>query len=189
MFENQSGGCVIFCHVALLESEVFVRNGLADGDDYFSEQTDSVIFRFDMYGKDAAFGAVSEETDTALGIVDGGLFIGDTRALGEKTDVVALFQNLDGRFDCLQIACTAVDGNRAEGTEDLAENRIFEEFFFCEKVDLTFQMGADEENVVHTDVVGADDASALGRFVFKAFGFQSEKDLIDRFKNDLQKTV
>ena len=185
MFENQSGGCVIFCHVALLESEVFVRNGLADGDDYFSEQTDSVIFRFDMYGKDAAFGAVSEETDTALGIVDGGLFIGDTRALGEKTDVVALFQNLDGRFDCLQIACASVDGNRTEGTEDLAENRIFEEFFFCEKVDLTFQMGADEENVVHTDVVGADDASALFHLVFETAYLYAEEKLVDGSEEDL----
>ena len=86
-----------------------------------------------MYGKDAAFGAVSEKTDTALGIVDGGFLIGNTGALREKTDVVALFQNLDGRFDGFQIACAAVDGDRTEGAEDLAEKLVFKQLFFAKK--------------------------------------------------------
>ena len=86
-----------------------------------------------MYGEDAAFGTVCKETDAALGIVNAGLLVGNTRALGEKSDVVALFQNLDGGFDGFQVARAAIDGDRTEGGEDLSENRIFKSSFFAKK--------------------------------------------------------
>ena len=51
--------------------------------------------------------------------------------------------------------------------------------FFCEKVDLAFQVSADEENIVHTDVIGADDASAFFHLVFETAYFYAEEKLVD----------
>jgi hypothetical protein len=142
-----------------------------------------------MYREDAAFGTISKETDTGFCIVNGGFPIGNTRALGEKTDVIALFQYFNGGFDGFQVSCTAVDRNRTEGGEDLSENGIFEKLFFCEKVDLTVQLCADKENIVHADMVGTDQASAFLQFVFKTFYFQTEEKLIDGSEESSEKTV
>jgi hypothetical protein len=142
-----------------------------------------------MYGENAAFCAVSEETDTALGIVYGGFFVGDTGALREKSDIVSFFQNVDGGFDGFQIACTAINGDRTEGKENLCEELVFEELLFCEEVDLALQLGADEENIVHADVIGADQTSTLIQLVFQAFDFQAEEKLIDGSEYGSEKTV
>ena len=92
-------------------------------------------------------------------------------------------------IDCFQVACATVDGNRAEGAENLSEQFVFKKLFLCEEVDLALQMNTDKENIVHTDMVCADDASAFLQFVFQAFDLHAEEELIDRLEDDLQKTV
>ena len=161
-FKNQLGSGVVFCHVAFFEAEFFIGDRLADDDLYFSEKTYAVIFRLDVYGEHAAFCSVREKTDAALGIVGIGLFVGDAGALREQTDVFAVLENVDGGIDRLEVSHAAVDGDRTERAEDLCENGIFEKLFFGKEIDLALEIDADEEDVVHADVVGADDAS--GRY-------------------------
>ena len=114
---------------------------------------------------------------------------GDTGALREQTDVFAVLENVDGGIDRLEVSHAAVDGDRTERAEDLCENGIFEKLFFGKEIDLALEIDADEEDVVHTDVVGADDASALGRLIFKTFRFQTKEKLIDGLENALQEAI
>ena len=54
---------------------------------------------------------------------------------------------------------------------------------------MSLLFNTDEENIVHTDVIGADDASALFHFVLQTFDLDAEEELIKRLEKNLEKTV
>ena len=79
----------------------------------------------------------------------------------------------------MDIRRAAGNGYGSETAKDLRENRIFKKLLFGKKEDLTFQIQADEDNVMHADVVGADDAGPAGKLIFSADDPHAEKNSVE----------